>query len=76
MTNQCQDTATGFASPLSVRRETLANRLLKAVLWAEALIERHRQRQALRAMDNRMLQDLGLTQADVDHEANKPAWRA
>ena len=76
MTNQCHEAVTGFASPRSVRRETFASRLLKAIMWAESAIERHRQRQALRSMDDRMLRDLGVTPADVDHEANKPAWRA
>lgn len=40
------------------------------------MIQRHRERQALRALDDYMLRDIGVTRADVDHEVNKPAWRA
>lgn len=76
MTNQCHETVTGFASHRSVRRQSIAARLLKAIMWVERANERHRQRQALRTMDDRMLRDLGVTRADVAHETKKPAWRA
>jgi uncharacterized protein YjiS (DUF1127 family) len=38
--------------------------------------ERARQRQMLASLDARMLQDIGLTRADVWRATNKPFWRA
>jgi len=32
-------------------------------------------RNALRTMDDRLLKDIGLSQADVEHEVSKPFWR-
>ena len=32
-------------------------------------------RNALRSMDDRLLKDIGLSQADVEHEVSKPFWR-
>ena len=32
-------------------------------------------RNALRTMDDRLLKDIGLSHADVEHEAAKPFWR-
>jgi uncharacterized protein YjiS (DUF1127 family) len=40
-------------------------------LWTE----RHRQRQALLALSDHMLKDIGLTHADVYRESMKPFWR-
>jgi len=40
-------------------------------LWGE----RRRQRRALRRLDRRTLQDLGLNRVDVEREAAKPFWR-
>jgi uncharacterized protein YjiS (DUF1127 family) len=37
--------------------------------------ERRRQRSALSRLDNRMLRDIGLSLADVEHEIAKPFWR-
>lgn len=37
--------------------------------------ERARQRHDLRALDDRMLSDIGLTRADVEGECSKPFWR-
>ena len=37
--------------------------------------ERQRQRRHLAMMDHHMLQDLGLSSADVDREVTKPFWR-
>jgi uncharacterized protein YjiS (DUF1127 family) len=33
------------------------------------------QRRHLQDLDDRMLSDMGLTRADVNHEAGKPFWR-
>ncbi len=50
-----------------------ATRALRALLtWQE----RDRQRRALAQLDARMLQDVGLSRADVDLELRKPFWHA
>lgn len=41
-------------------------------LWSE----RHRQREALAALDGDALKDIGLSRADAAREADKPFWRA
>lgn len=49
-----------------------------AIRWADALVswlERDCQRRALLKMDDRMLNDIGLSRADVEREAEKPFWR-
>ena len=33
-------------------------------------------RQHMKELDDRLLEDAGLTRADVDREASKPVWRA
>lgn len=38
--------------------------------------ERRCQRQALRALNDHMLRDVGLSQADVEAECRKPFWAA
>jgi uncharacterized protein YjiS (DUF1127 family) len=40
--------------------------------WQQRIGDRH----ALRTMDEHMLKDIGLSQADVEREAGKPFWRA
>jgi uncharacterized protein YjiS (DUF1127 family) len=37
--------------------------------------ERARQRQALMALDDRLLRDIGVSRADAECEASKPFWR-
>jgi uncharacterized protein YjiS (DUF1127 family) len=75
MSNQCPDSVIGYGSRRPTQRATLADRLLRVVVWAERVAELHRQRQALRRMDDHMLHDIGITRADVDHETSKPLWR-
>ena len=43
-----------------------------ALLWAWN--ERARQRWQLRELDDRMLQDIGVTRADAEAEWDKPFW--
>ncbi len=38
--------------------------------------ERARQRRTLRALDDRLLADVGLSRADAEAEGRKPFWRA
>ena len=37
--------------------------------------ERSRQRRTLMRLDDHMLNDIGLSRSDVEHEASKPFWR-
>ncbi|MDD3444068.1 MAG: DUF1127 domain-containing protein [Zavarzinia sp.] len=51
----------------------LAARVLTVLLtWQRRAMER----QSLRAMDDRMLRDIGLSRADLEGEATKPFWRS
>jgi Uncharacterized conserved small protein len=51
----------------------------RMVVWlleaATVLIERHRQRHSLAALDDRLLRDVGLSRVDVSRECEKPFWR-
>lgn len=38
--------------------------------------ERWRQRQALLALDDHLLKDIGVSRADVEHVVEKPFWRS
>lgn len=44
------------------------------ILW-QTWYERLRQRHRLAVLDNRMLDDLGLSREDVARECGKPFWR-
>jgi len=48
---------------------------LRAVIQIEAWAARYSERRFLRQLDERALHDLGLSQADVEREAGKAAWR-
>jgi uncharacterized protein YjiS (DUF1127 family) len=37
---------------------------------------RHKDRMHLMSLDDRLLRDIGISPADVDHEASKPFWRS
>ena len=52
----------------------MRERLLSALLLAEAWFERHRQRRTLLELDGRILHDLGLSNADVQAEVSKHFW--
>lgn len=38
--------------------------------------KRHRSRQRLLVLDERLLKDIGLSHADAQREGNKPFWKA
>ena len=42
-----------------------------ALVW----LQRSRERRELGAFSDRMLKDLGVSRADIDHEVSKPFWR-
>ena len=37
---------------------------------------RHKDRMHLMALDDRLLHDIGISAADVEHEVSKPFWKA
>ncbi len=65
------------AAPVRWRRQARTARNL--VDWALARIGEWRRRQRSRAelarLDERMLRDIGVSQADAWRECNKPFWR-
>jgi uncharacterized protein YjiS (DUF1127 family) len=56
------------------RRPWVADRVGRAVHLVLTWHERARQRRRLRALDDYMLRDIGLSRADVEGEADKPFW--
>lgn len=47
-------------------------------ILAECAMDWHgrwKQRQALMALDDHLLKDIGVSRLDADHEARKPFWR-
>jgi len=49
--------------------------LIRFIDWLGAAMERSRQRQALGALSEYQLHDIGLSRADVAGETSKPFWR-
>ncbi len=63
------------AAPISIRvfgrlRRDAVELLRLLLVWQD----RERQRHHLRGLDDRLLKDMGLSHADVAHEAAKPFW--
>ena len=54
---------------------TIAARAAAALRPILTWLERARQRQALLALDEWTLKDIGLTRADVTREGEKPFWQ-
>lgn len=75
MSQQCPDSVMVYHGRNQARDAGLALKIGRLLQWVEALVERHRQRRALLAMDDRSLRDIGLSRADVDRETTKPVWR-
>jgi uncharacterized protein YjiS (DUF1127 family) len=59
-------------SPSRTGRSAGLARVVLDALWAWH--ERHREREHLVMLDERMLHDIGLTSADVEREFSKPFW--
>lgn len=59
---------------ISVWKKVVAKAAMRALLSVEAWAERRHSRNALAALDDRMLSDLGLNHADAQVEAEKPFW--
>jgi uncharacterized protein YjiS (DUF1127 family) len=65
-------TATHPASLASASPKGLLRRAVDTlILWQRRAAERDQ----LMAMDDRMLQDLGVSRVDVECESSKPFWR-
>ena len=56
-------------------RARLASVLMAFVLKVEAMAERHRSRNALSALNDEQLKDIGLSRADAYRETSRPFWR-
>jgi uncharacterized protein YjiS (DUF1127 family) len=64
-------TPIGLAKKYRARTNSLAHWILIAT-WC---LERQRQRQALRQLDDRMLADIGISRSQAIEEASKPFWK-
>ncbi|MDY0883367.1 DUF1127 domain-containing protein [Dongia soli] len=60
---------------LSRSRLTARFSLIRLLDVMSAWQARARQRRHLASLDNRLLQDIGLSRVDVEQEATKPFWR-
>ena len=65
------------AQPYSAWRRKRApiHPLAAAWMLVASWIERTRQRDALAALDDHSLRDIGITRAEAEREARKPFWR-
>ncbi len=70
----CTNVVAFKTAPAAPRRHRglLAKVLNKLRLWKTRLDGRRE----LRALDDHMLADIGLTRAEADYEAAKPFWKA
>jgi len=63
----------------TVQHHAALDALNDATQWVFATVgewrRRIRERDQLAALDDRMLQDIGLTRSDAEFLANKPFWR-
>lgn len=61
-------TAHGLGQQIGI---TFSHLLDQLVTWQQ----RHSERRYLLTLDERMLKDMGLSQADIEQEAAKPFWQ-
>jgi uncharacterized protein YjiS (DUF1127 family) len=57
------------------RQTSLLDHLGEAAAKVFMLMERRRQRLALLELDSRLIQDVGLSRAEILQECSKPVWR-
>lgn len=74
MSTRCLDTDS--RAPLSRSAAISATDVLeRAAGTLLTWLQRDRDRRALLALDDRLLQDIGVSRYDVDREVGKPFWR-
>ncbi len=61
-------------STMTIRRVQTQSTLDRMVQTVRLGLVAHRQRQALRGLDDRRLADIGLTARAAEAEANRPFW--
>jgi uncharacterized protein YjiS (DUF1127 family) len=69
-------TATRPTPGLDISLKGFSGLIVKATDTVLDWQERARQRHRLGEMDDHLLRDIGLSRADLEHEAAKPFWRA
>jgi len=68
----------GLAIPSGTVARTTSHglsQMMRLLLEFEAMLDRARERKAMRDLDGRILKDIGLSDADVERETSKPFWR-
>jgi uncharacterized protein YjiS (DUF1127 family) len=68
--------STSFAAGLAIGLKGLNDALVTVFDTVLDWQDRARQRNRLGEMDDHLLRDVGLSRADLEHEAAKPFWRA
>lgn len=72
MTSFTFGTDTSIAVKTGAGKRTIANFAAEVLRW----YERARQRSQLKQLDDRLLDDIGVTRAQAEAEARKPGWTA
>ena len=68
-------TSPGYYFPADVRTERFAPWLIQIATTVHRALDRQRQRKALLELDDRLLDDVGLSKAHALEEGRKPFWR-
>jgi len=71
-----QNTAARFGRGFDISLKGLGTLIVSATDTVLDWQDRVRQRRNLLEMDDHLLRDIGLSRADLEHEAAKPFWRA
>lgn len=62
------------AAMMSPLRWRIVSLLFSPLIWLDRALGRHSSRQALRALDDRLLKDIGISRADAEREAGRRFW--
>jgi uncharacterized protein YjiS (DUF1127 family) len=63
------------ATRTSRESKRLVSLLMAVLAGIDAMAERHRSRNALSALNDEQLKDIGLSRADAFRETSRPFWR-
>ncbi len=69
-------TSTQIPARATALADLVADGSRQFLSWCVRCAARRRQRNALRALDDRLLTDIGLTRSEAQIEARKPFWQA